>query len=206
MVVGDITLLVLLCIRVTLHSDSPYDFGLFENERLLRRVFEEDQQITIDLENVEKKHGSNVLKKFLESQLISQNVSYIQHPVNVYHLLKKYAVIFPQIVNKTESEDLKDHIRLTHKRTKHLAGLSHDDYHKCLNGLVHMIHSFDLDMEQFSRGVIPPLQHGNGDQALVAAKPLMADDLVNIAVQAVQFGYLGTAAAVLKVGDDRNLQ
>ena len=52
--------------------------------------------------------------------------------------------------------------------------------------------------------MIPALQHGNGDQALVAAKPLMADDLVNIAVQAVQFGYLGTAAAVLKVGDKKD--
>ena len=87
-----------------------------------------------------------------------------------------------------------DGSEILQKITKH-------DYIKSLNGLVHMIHSFDLDMEQFSRGVILPLQHGNGDQALVAAKPLMAEDLVNIAEQAVQFGYLGTAAAVLKVNN-----
>ena len=62
---------------------------------------------------------------------------------------------------------------------------------RSINALVHMIHAYDIDVNELAQGIIPPGRYGNGDQELRSQHQLLAEDLINFAMGAREFGHLG---------------
>ena len=51
-----LAILPTLVTLVTAASDTPFDFGLFENEPILRQVLKEDLELTTDLETLNSQY------------------------------------------------------------------------------------------------------------------------------------------------------
>ena len=180
-------------------GDNKFDFGLFENEPLLKTVAIEDRKITSVLEEYNKVYQDRTLGKFLQSQIrVKTDVSFMEHPLNAYQVIKKYALVYPSMANKLISAELQYKIQIQINKTEVIQNISQDDLKRSINALVQIIFSYDLDIDNFAKGIIPANIHGNGPEDLVSEKPLLADDLFNIAIQAVEFGYLGMATTVIK--------
>ena len=179
-------------------ADSQFDFALFENEPFLKTVSEEDRQFSAFLEENNIEYQDKTLNRFLSNQTgVTEAEDFIQHPINAYLIIKKYALVYPGMLEKL-SPVLRHKIQAQMNTTEQIKHISLDDFKRSINALVQIIFSFGLDIDTFSRGVIPANLHGNGHKDLVSGKPLLADDLFNIAIHAVDFGYLGTGAIVMK--------
>ena len=194
---------VILCIfgfhlRLSI-ADSKFDFGLFENEPSLKTVLTEDRQFSEFLEENNNEYHDKTLHKFLNTQTrVTEKEDFIQHPINAYLIIKKYALIYPGMVEKLSPVELKHKIQAKINSTEQIKHVSMDDFKRSINALVQIIFSFGLDIDTFSAGIIPSNLHGNGHKDFISEKPLLADDLFTIAIHAVEFGYLGTAATVMK--------
>ena len=181
------------------NEDSKFDFGLFENEPFLKTVLTEDRKFSAFLEENNNDYQDKTLNKFLSTQTrVTEKEDFIQHPINAYLIIKKYALIYPGMVEKLSPVELQNKIQAKMNSTEQIKHISLDDFKRSINALVQIIFSFGLDIDTFSAGIIPANLHGNGNEDLVSGKPLLADDLFNIAIHAVEFGYLGTAATVMK--------
>ena len=51
-------------------SDNPYDFGIFENDSMLKSLFKEDQTFQGKIEKISE--SSKSLREFLELQKVEQ--------------------------------------------------------------------------------------------------------------------------------------
>ena len=190
---------ILICHPRLSNCDGKFDFGLFENEPFLKIVASEDRKIGSLFDYFNKEYEDSTLNEFLETQTrVKADLHFIQHPINVFQVIKKYVHVYPSMVEKVFSPELKYKIQAQFNSTERIQYISHDDFKRSINGLVHIIFSYDLDIDKFARGIIPANLHGNKDKDLVSERPLLADDLFNIAIHAVDFGYLGTAATVMK--------
>ena len=192
-------LFIFICQFLLSFCDNKFDFGLFENEPLLKTVAYEDIRINSVLEEYNKVYQDKTLDKFLHTQTrVTTDPHFMEHPLNAYQVIKKYALVYPSMVNKLFSDKLKYKIQTQVNNTEIIQNVSQDDLKRSVSGLVQIIFSYDLDIDDFSKGIIPANIYGNGPADLVSEKPLLADDLYNIGVQAVEYGYLGMAAAVMK--------
>ena len=196
--INNILLVIFASIELVLNN--KFNFGLFENSPRLKLLLQEDQIFSSHLQNLSEKYQDETLSRFLEFQTINtkQDSFYIQHPLNAYHLIKKYALVLPVLISSVKLEDLRQKIQQHKNQTQVISSIKDDDFQKTLNGIIMMIYSFNLDLEKFSKGIIPANQHGNGDQDLVSDKHLYADDLCNLAAKAMEYGFLETAADLMK--------
>ena len=150
-------------------TDTPYDFGVLENENLLRTLLQEDQILTTKLRELNNQHQDFYLDRFIRNQTINlgdQSISsYIQHPINSFQLIKKHAVVFPAVLENVDPE-LVNIINDQLLKNTTMNTLSDEDLRQAMNGLVLMIHSFQLDVDKFSKGEIPGFKHGNKGESL----------------------------------------
>ena len=194
-----VILFILICHPRFSICNGKFDFGLFENEPFLKTVASEDRKMSSLFDYFNKEYEDSTLDEFLQTQTrVKEDLNFIQHPINVFHVIKKYVHVYPRMFEKLLSSQLKHKIQAQFNSTERIQFITHDDFKRSVNGLVHIIFSYDLDIEQFSRGIIPANLHGNKDKDLVSERQLLADDLYNIAIHAADFGYLGTAATVIK--------
>ena len=192
-------LFIFICQFRLTFGDNIFDFGLFENEPLLKTVALEDIRINSELEEYNKVYQDKTLDKYFQTQTrVTTEPNFMDHPINAYHVIKKYALVFPSIVHKLSSAKLKYKIQTQINTTESIKNVTQEDLKRSISGLVHIIFSYDLDIDEFAKGTIPANIHGNGPSDFVSEKPLLADDLYNIGVRAVEFGYLGLAATVIK--------
>ena len=85
---------ILVCHSSSSIGDSKFDFGLFENELFLKTVSQEDRKLTSTLENLNRKYQDETLNKFLQKTArVSEKLDFIQHPINAYQIIKKYAIV-----------------------------------------------------------------------------------------------------------------
>ena len=162
--------ILLLTLPVLVFStDTPYDFGVLENENLLRTLLQEDQILTTKLRELNNQHQDFYLDRFIKNQTINlgdQSISsYIQHPINSFQLIKKHAVVFPAVLENVNPE-LVNIIKDQLLKNTTMNTLSDEDLRQAMNGLVLMIHSFQLDVDKFSKGEIPGFKHGNKGESL----------------------------------------
>ena len=70
---------------------NKFNFGLFENEPRLKLLLQEDLIFCSELQKLSGQYQDDSLSEFIELQNIDPNSDsfYIQHPLNVYHLIKK---------------------------------------------------------------------------------------------------------------------
>ena len=178
---------------------GKFDFGLFENEPFLKAVALEDSKISSVLEEYNKKYQDKTLNQFLHSQKIfKKDFDFIHHPINAYFIIKKYAHVYPGMVEKLISEELQYKIKAQINATERIQHISQDDFSRSINALVQIIFSYDLDIDKFAKGIIQANLYGNGQKDLISEKQLFVDDLYNIATQAMEFGYLGIACSIIK--------
>ena len=178
---------------------GKFDFGLFENEPFLKTVVFEDSKISSVLEEYNKVYKDKTLNQFLHSQKIfKKDFKFIHHPINAYFIIKKYAHVYPGMVEKLISDELQYKIKAQINATERIQHISQNDFKRSINALVHIIFSYDLDIDKFAKGIIPANLYGNGQKDLISEKQLFVDDLYNIATQAIKFGYLGIAGRIMK--------
>ena len=177
---------------------NKYDFGLFENEPLLLDLHSEDIQLTSNLAEVNKDLKSEEISKFLKKEEISPETSYIEHPINVFHLIKKHTLAFNGLLLRTGQGKVRDKLEQLKNETVLIRTLQTDDLKKSMNALAVMIHSHDMDVDIFSKGEIPANKYGNGESPLIASRVLTANDLGNIAIRAIEYGFIGTGTVILK--------
>merc|ERR1719362_1317832 len=138
---------VILCIfgfhlRLSI-TDSKFDFGLFENEPSLKTVLTEDRKFSEFLEENNNEYHDKTLHKFLNTQTrVTEKEDFIQHPINAYLIIKKYALIYPGMVEKLSSVKLKHKIQAKINSTEQIKHVSMDDFKKSINALVQIIFSF----------------------------------------------------------------
>ena len=180
--------------------NNKFNFGLFENSPRLKLLLQEDQIFSSHLQNLSATYQDDTLTSFLQFQSINdrEDSLNIQHPLKVYHLIKNYALLLPDLISGVKLEDLRQKIQQHQNETQVISTINEDDFQKTLGGIVLMIYSFNLDLEKFSKGIIPANQHGNGNGDLISDKHLYADDLCNLATKAMEYGFLETAADLLK--------
>ena len=186
--------------NILIALSNKFNFGLFENEPRLKLLLQEDLIFCSELQKLSGQYQDDSLSEFIELQNIDPNSDsfYIQHPLNVYHLIKKYASDLPILISRVKLKDLGNKIQHHRNMTKIIASITDDDLKKTLNGIILIIYSYNLDLEKFSKGIIPANQHGNGGQDLVSDKHLYADDLYNLATKAMEYGFLDTAVDLLR--------
>ena len=176
---------------------GKFDFGLFENEPFLKTVALEDSKISSVLEEYNKLYQDKTLNQFLHSQKIFKE-DFIHHPINAYFIIKKYAHVYPGMLEKLISEELQYKIKAKINATERIQHISQDDFNRSINALVQIIFSYDLDIDKFAKGIIPVNLYGNGQKDLISEKQLLVDDLYYITTQAMEFGYLGIASSIIK--------
>ena len=180
-------------------SVNKYDFGLIENEPLLRDLHTEDLLLSSTLKKANKHLNSEEISKFLLKEKTPDTTDYTRHPINVFHLIKKHTLAFNGLISRVGEGGARDKILELRNGTDLIKTLQYDDLQRSLDALAVMIHSYDLDVDIFARGEIPANKFGNGDRALVSSRGLTANDLGNIATRAIsKYGYLGTASVILK--------
>ena len=134
---------------------NKYDFGLFENEPLLLDLHSEDIQLTSNLAEVNKDLKSEEISKFLKKEEVSPETSYIEHPINVFHLIKKHTLAFNGLLLRTGPGRVRDKLEQLKNETVLIRTLQTDDLKKSMNALAVMIHSHEMDVDIFSKGEIP---------------------------------------------------
>ena len=188
---------ILYCALVV--SLNKYDFGLIENEPLLRDLHTEDLLLSSTLEEANKNIQNEEISKFLLKEKIPDNSDFTHHPINVFHLIKKHTLAFDGLLLRVGEGEVKDKILELRNGTELIKTLHHEDLKKSMNALAVMIHSYDLDVDSFAKGEIPANKFGNGDRPLVSNRGLTANDLGNIATLAMNnYGYFGTGSVLLK--------
>ena len=177
---------------------NKYDFGLFENEPLLIDLHREDLELTARLEQANQRFNNEEISKYLEKEEVLPTVSYIGHPINVFHLIKKHTLAFNGLLLRLGEEEVKDRLRELRNGTDLIRTLQYEDLKRSMNALAVMIHSYDINLDTFAKGEIAANKFGNGDTPLLASRGLTANDLGNIAISAVDYGFIGTASVILK--------
>ena len=180
-------------------ADNKYDFGLIENEPLLRELHTEDLLLSSTLEEENKNIQSEEISKFLLKEKIPDTADFTRHPINVFHLIKKHTLAFKGLLLRLGEGEVRDKILELRNGTDLIKTLHYEDLTRSMNALAVMIHSYDLDVDIFAKGEIPANKFGNGDRPLVSNRGLTANDLGTIASQAMtDYGYFGTASVLLK--------
>ena len=180
-------------------SDNKYDFGLIENEPLLRDLHSEDLVLSSTLEEANKNLDSEEISNFLSKEKIPDTADFTRHPINVFHLIKKHTLIFNGLLRRLGEGETRDKILELRNGTELIKTLNYDDLKRSMNALAVMIHSYDLDVDILAKGEIPANKFGNGGRPLLSHRGLTAIDLGNIANRAIaQYGYFGTASVILK--------
>ena len=103
------TTFLVLCssVSVIIICDSPFDFGLLENELLMTKALHEDQLLTKMLKIIQKEYNNEVLNLFLNAHVTYTNESHIKHPIDSYHIIKKYSDVFPNMLKKIKTSEIK---------------------------------------------------------------------------------------------------
>ena len=192
------TLFVVNILYTGVVSDNKYDFGLIENEPLLRDLHNEDLLLSSTLEEVNKNLESEEISKFLSKEKIPDTADFIRHPINVYHLIKKHTLAFRGLLLRMGEGETKEKILELRNGTELIKTLHQGDLKRSMNALAVMIHSYNLDVDIFAKGEIPANKFGNGGRPLLSNRGLTAHDLGNIASRAIAYGYFGTASVILK--------
>jgi len=196
------TLVILLTCILGKVSSNEFDFGLMENEPLLQQLYKEDLVFLQELYRINERSQDDILSKFLKEEFNSSLLEikpekYVQHPINVYHLIKRNAMLLEELLSDIKSNQTKEEAQKVYKNTNLLKTLNFEDFYKALNAIVVMIHSYELDIERFRYGFIEAKNIRNSEP-IKAIKKLSSIDLVVIAKRADEFGYLGTAANIVK--------
>ena len=143
-------------------SDNKYDFGLIENEPLLRDLHTEDLLLSSTLKKANKHLNSEEISKFLLKEKTPDTTDYTRHPINVFHLIKKHTLAFNGLISRVGEGGARDKILELRNGTDLIKTLQYDDLQRSLDALAVMIHSYDLDVDIFAKGEIPANQFGNG--------------------------------------------
>ena len=184
---------------------NKFDFGLFENEPLLIDLHREDLELTDSIAEANGQFNNKEISEYLDKERVSPEVSDISHPVNAYHLIKKHTLAFNDLLLRLEVE-VKERLEDLRNRTELIRTLQDDDLKRSRNALAVIIHSYDMDLDTFARGEIEANRFGNGASTLQASRGLSANDLGNIAISAIEYGFLGTASVILKAALSRARQ
>ena len=192
-------LLECLCGKV---STNEFDFGLMENEPLLQQLYKEDSAFLQETYKINERSQDHTLSNFLKEEFNSSLMKltaeeYVQHPINVFHLIKRNSLLIKDLLFKVKSKDIKEEINKVYEDTILLKTLNMEDFNKALHALVMMIHSYELDIERFRQGYIEASNLKN-TEPIQAIRKLSSIDLLLIAKRADESGYLGTAANIIK--------
>ena len=158
-------------------NTNKFDFGLTENELLLRDLHTEDLRLAARLEEANERLHSEELASFLEKEQFPGTGNFTQHPINVFHLIKKHSLATNNLLLRLGEGEVKEKILELRNETDLIRTLRLEDLKRSMSALAVMIHSYHLDLEAFARGEIPANTFGSGGRPLLATRPLTANDL-----------------------------
>ena len=106
-VIMETKLIVFTVLLSRVNNVKKYDFGIFENEILLKALQSEDILLTSKLEEYNLRLKSEDISKFLKEELQLYSESAVHHPVNAFHLIRKYSRTFPELINRTRRAEVR---------------------------------------------------------------------------------------------------
>ena len=77
-------------------------------------------------------------------QNYNETFSFFEHPLNAYFLIKKYAIALPHLMEKLKHESVYSEIQEIKNSFNLIAAIDGSSLDQCINGIVMIIHSFDL--------------------------------------------------------------
>ena len=182
---------------------NEYDFGLMESEPNLQKLFEESNIFLNKLSIISERHSEADLQHFVKTEM-SPNVTnispevFVQHPINVFHLIKRYGLFIQQLFNQMKSKQILAEIKSIYDETDIIKTVNYDDFTKCVNALVVMIHSYDLNMLDLKEGIIDIGHLQQERKPFKSVNKLKTSEILVIAQHAEARGLLGTAANIIK--------
>ena len=199
------TYITLLFLLVAISAKHDYNFGLLENEPLLRLLCKEDRHLHNQLMQLNATGpGNHELQRFLNisSQTGRQDdmtpEAFVKHPVNSYNLIKRATVYVPEalrLIRGSGDEELADKVQGLVEATKLYKDVTRKDMVGALHGLTMIIHAYKLKVELLSKGQLSSETSGD---LFEAGSKLEVSDLVFLAQTAEDEGYLDTAADLLR--------
>ena len=193
-------LLLVLLWPPLLYSKGDYNYGLLENEPLLRVLCEEDRRLYQDLLSLNRTRDNRELARYLDvayrgfSEEVRPEV-HVQHPVNSYSLIKRAAVhsrSLGQLLRDSGHEVLAQEVERLLAATRLYKTVGPKDMTGAMNGLIMIAHAYKLDVEELRRG---SLRSPEGE--FEAPHSLDVSDLYLLAEMAEDEGFINTAARLL---------
>ena len=174
-----------------------------ESEPNLQKLFEENNIFLNKLSIISQRHSEADLQYFVKTEL-SPNTThmlpeeFVQHPINVFHLIKRYGLFIQQLFNQMKSKQIIAEIKSIYEETDILKTVNYEDFTKCVNAIVVMIHSYDLDMLNLREGIIDIGHLQQERKPFKSVSKLTTSEILVIAQHAEARGLLGTAANIIK--------
>ena len=151
-----------------------FDFGLMENEQLVMELAREEQQLLSGLATVQQHQSQTALTSLLTHADSWDNTSaaeFVLYPVNVFHLIKRNLENKVRakalIENRNLSQEVINKVSSLYEQSELLKQLKDEDLQQSINALAIMIHSYNIDVEEFSRGVVCANSEGKTLQVLI---------------------------------------
>ena len=181
---------------------AKYDFGLIENEPLLRELCKEDRTVHQELVSLNSVYESVQLDYYLKNVYgnlseISVN-EYVKHPINSYNLIRRASIHMKELVLNLKKEDTKDSsaikgtLKVLLDESKILNTVTNKDLYGALKGILIISHTYDTDIEKFRKGEFA-VKQGNNVTVFKTDSKLKMDDLHVLAEAAVEMGFINTA-------------
>merc|ERR1719300_1331941 len=103
---------------------NEFDFGLMENEPLLEQLFKEDRNFLQEMDKINERSADNILHNFLKEEFNSSLMEtitakdFVQHPINALHMIRRNAVLVPQLLLKITSQPVIEEVKRAYEATE----------------------------------------------------------------------------------------
>jgi len=181
---------------------AKYDFGLIENEPLLRELCSEDRMIHLELLSLNSVYKSLSLEFYLNNYYGNHSdmsiIEYVKHPVSSYNLIKRASIYMKELAIKLKKEETEDSGKIIKVLQEKLGAMkiyntvTNSDMFGAVKGLLIISHTYDSDIEMFRKGELD-VREKNGVNIFRAESTLKLDDLLVLAESALEMGFVDTA-------------
>ena len=186
---------------------AKYDFGLLENESLLRELCVEDRDIHQELVTLNSLYKSVQLDYYLKyvfGNLSESSVDeYVKHPINSYNLIQRAYTYMKELslgLEKEETEDSKNIMKILNEKlnkTNIYKTVTSKDMLGAVKGLLMISHTYDTDVELFRNGELD-MKKGDSVITFNAESTLRMKDLQVLAEAALDMGFINTAVKYVR--------
>ena len=168
-------------------AKKQFEFGLMENEPLLKKLFNEEKQVLSKIYELNSKYKVIIAKNKLKERDFHDDITgfeYVQHPINAYTLIKSawqlnnIDKLFPLsiIASNPKLKIYRDEYSDLLDKTEVLKTVEMEEVDGAKRAWVVFIHTYDMDSDLIQRGLIDITSLQTDEEAKECLTRLNAND------------------------------